>query len=77
MDSSNDDIADDTVPMGYSSKIHTRTQSLEKATVTPVPKRRTYRDSAFEHVSATAADVDATYYVESVGDIPSRFKSSM
>lgn len=80
MDSSNDDNEDNNEDNRSSKsniKRHTRTQSLEKATVIPSPKRRTYRDSSLEHMSAAAMDFEAAYIVDSVGEIPTTFKSAM
>uniref|UniRef100_A0AAV1TU36 Retroviral polymerase SH3-like domain-containing protein n=1 Tax=Peronospora matthiolae TaxID=2874970 RepID=A0AAV1TU36_9STRA len=66
MDSSDDDN-EDTRSSKSNIKRHTRTQSLEKATVIPSPKRRTYRGPSLEHVSAAAMDFEAAYIVDSVG----------
>uniref|UniRef100_A0AAV1VK26 Integrase catalytic domain-containing protein n=1 Tax=Peronospora matthiolae TaxID=2874970 RepID=A0AAV1VK26_9STRA len=60
MDSSDDDN-EDTRSSKSNIKRHTRTQSLEKATVIPSPKRRTYRGPSLEHV----------------GETPTTFKSAM
>uniref|UniRef100_A0AAV1TVM9 Reverse transcriptase Ty1/copia-type domain-containing protein n=1 Tax=Peronospora matthiolae TaxID=2874970 RepID=A0AAV1TVM9_9STRA len=76
MDSSDDDN-EDTRSSKSNIKRHTRTQSLEKATVIPSPKRRTYRGPSLEHVSAAAMDFEAAYIVDSVGETPTTFKSAM
>uniref|UniRef100_A0AAV1U7S1 Reverse transcriptase Ty1/copia-type domain-containing protein n=1 Tax=Peronospora matthiolae TaxID=2874970 RepID=A0AAV1U7S1_9STRA len=54
---SSDDEDEDTRSSKSKIKRHTRTQSLEKATVIPSPKRRTYRGPSLEHVSAAAKDL--------------------
>ena len=62
-----------------SSKRHTRTQSLEEATPIPTPKRREYRGSGLEHMSATAtaSDIETAYVVYSGGEMPTTYKSAM
>ena len=77
MDSRNGDVDDETEPMESNSKRQTRTQSLEEATTTPVPKRHTYRGSMLERASAAAIDLEDAYIVDSVGEVPTTFKSAM
>ena len=77
MDSRNGDVDDETEPMESNSKRLTRTQSLEEATKTPAPKRHTYRGSMLEHASAAAIDLEDAYIVDSVGEVPTTFKSAI
>uniref|UniRef100_A0AAV1TJZ5 Uncharacterized protein n=1 Tax=Peronospora matthiolae TaxID=2874970 RepID=A0AAV1TJZ5_9STRA len=74
---SSDGDDEDTRSSKSNIKRHTRTQLLEKATVIPSPKRRTYRGPSLEHVSAAAMDFEAAYIVDSVGETPTTFKSAM
>uniref|UniRef100_A0AAV1UEK1 Reverse transcriptase Ty1/copia-type domain-containing protein n=1 Tax=Peronospora matthiolae TaxID=2874970 RepID=A0AAV1UEK1_9STRA len=74
---SSDDDDEDTRSSKSNIKRHTRTQSLEKAIVIPSPKRRTYRGPSLEHVSAAAMDFEAAYIMDSVGEMPTTFKSAM
>ena len=53
------------------SKRHQRTQSLEKATEVPRPKR-TNRYQSLEELSATAQDFEAAYVVDSVVKVAPR-----
>ena len=65
------------------SKRHTRTQSLEKVTEIPQPKRHVpkYRRSTLEEMSALATireeGYEAAHVVYSVGGMPTTFKSAM
>uniref|UniRef100_A0AAV1TIY9 Reverse transcriptase Ty1/copia-type domain-containing protein n=1 Tax=Peronospora matthiolae TaxID=2874970 RepID=A0AAV1TIY9_9STRA len=74
---SSDDDDEDTRSSKSNIERHTRTQSLEKGTVILSPKRRTYRSPSLEHVSAAATDFEAAYIVDSVGVMPTTFKSAM
>ena len=76
-----EDTAQD-IDMESSSKRHQRTQSLEKATDTPSAKRSTaYKGrQGLDEMSAAAQDItnyEAAYVMDSVGDMPTTFKSAM
>ena len=76
-----EDTAQD-IDMESSSKRHQRTQSLEKATDTPSAKRSTaYKGcQGLDEMSAAAQDItnyEAVYVMDSVGDMPTTFKSAM
>uniref|UniRef100_A0AAV1UV04 Reverse transcriptase Ty1/copia-type domain-containing protein n=1 Tax=Peronospora matthiolae TaxID=2874970 RepID=A0AAV1UV04_9STRA len=61
------------------SKRHTRTPSLEQAVEISVPKRPSQR-ILLRNMSAVAQvveDFDTAYFVNSVGDMPTTFKSAM
>uniref|UniRef100_A0AAV1TT43 Reverse transcriptase Ty1/copia-type domain-containing protein n=1 Tax=Peronospora matthiolae TaxID=2874970 RepID=A0AAV1TT43_9STRA len=61
------------------SKRHTQTPSLEQAVEIPVPKRQSQR-ILLRNMSAVAQvedDFETAYVVNSVGDIPTTFKSAM
>lgn len=62
---SSSDGDEDTKPSNNNTKRHTCTQSLEKVTVIPSPKQRTYRGLTFEHVSVAVMDSEAAYIVDS------------
>ena len=58
------------------SNRHQRTQSFEKATEVPRPKRHSQYQS-LEEMSATAQDFEAVYVVITVGELMTTFKSAM
>ncbi|GMG39212.1 unnamed protein product [Aspergillus oryzae] len=61
------------------SKRHQRTQSLEEAVEIPRTKRQS-RPQTLEEMSATASgeeEFEAAYVVDSVGEMPTTFKSAM
>ena len=68
--SSEESVPEEEVENG--SKRHQRTQSLEKATEVPRPKRQS-RYQSLEEMSATAQDFEAAYVVDSVREMPTTF----
>ncbi|KAG2796965.1 hypothetical protein PC113_g25075 [Phytophthora cactorum] len=61
------------------SKRHPRTQSLEEAVEVPSAKRQS-RHQTLDEMSAAAQesqDFEAAYVVDSVGEMPTTFKSAM
>ena len=61
---------------GYGSKRHQRNQSLEQAVPIPRAKKPSLRRS-LDEMSATAHDAETAYVVDSVGEMPTTFKSAM
>lgn len=63
-----------------SSKRHQRTQSLEAAADPPHPKRQFRPQMSLDEMSAVAhgiGDFEAAFVMDSVGEVPTTFKSAM
>ncbi|GMF27727.1 unnamed protein product [Phytophthora lilii] len=80
--SSEDEIEESAAPhqdFEPGSKRHQRTQSLEEAVEIPRTKRQS-RPQTLDEMSATASreeEFEAAYVVDSVGEMPTTFKSAM
>ena len=58
------------------SKRHQRNRSLEQAVQIPRAKKHSLHQ-LIDEMSSTAQDFEAVYVVDSVGELPTKFKSAM